>query len=169
MPSPESLSIWPPTEMPPKGTSRSFCPTPSFADFSADGVFAAPTLAAKEASNGLPVDLGVLAEPKDANAPEPRPNALDAPAVGEARLPPGVVIELKGFVFPCDELSPPNRLGNDALRPAEGSPWPLELGVERESLPELLLFPTLAAARSSPELGSPSNSPRLLSGEPDAR
>ena len=109
---------------------------PSFADFSAEGVFA--ELAARAASKGLPVDLGVLAEPNEANAPEPRPKALDAPPVGEARLPPpGVVTELKGFAFPCDELSPPNRLGNEALRPVEESPWPLAPGVERESLPEL--------------------------------
>jgi hypothetical protein len=104
---------------------------PSFADFSAVGVFAA---APRAASNGFPGVLGVFAEPNEAKAPEPRPKALDAPAVGDTRLPPGVVTELNGF-FPSDELSPPNRL-KEGLRP-EGLSWP-EPGVERESLLELV-------------------------------
>ena len=44
----------------------------SFADFSAEGVFA-PT-APIACSNGFADVCGVLAEPNDANAPEPRPN-----------------------------------------------------------------------------------------------
>ena len=85
-------------------------------------------------SNGLPVALGVLAEPNEANAPDPRPKALEAPAVGDTS-PPGVVIELKGLVFPCDELSPPNRLEN--VREDELSTWPPDPGVVNESLLEL--------------------------------
>lgn len=40
--------------------------------------------------------FGVLAEPKDAKAPDPRPKALDAPPVGDVK-PPGVV--LKGLAL----------------------------------------------------------------------
>jgi len=106
---------------------------PSFADFSAEGVLAEGPRAA---SKGFPGDFGVFAEPNEAKAPDPRPKALDAPPVGEDN-PLGVVTELKGFDFPCDELSPPNRFENVALRPAGLSPWPPELDVERESLLEL--------------------------------
>ena len=54
-------------------------------------------------SRAVPGDLGVLTDdPKDANAPEPRPNAEEAPAVGEATLV--VVVDgemvLKGFDLP---------------------------------------------------------------------
>jgi hypothetical protein len=104
--------------------------TPSFADFSAVGVFAA---APSAASNGFPGDLGVLAEPNEAKAPEPRPKALDAPPIGEARPAPGVVAELNEC-FPSDVLSPPNRL-KEGLRP-DGLSWPEP--VERESLLELV-------------------------------
>jgi hypothetical protein len=64
--------------------------------------------------------LGVLgvfaADPKEANAPEPRPNAEEPPVVGEAS-PPGVDGEmaLKGFRPPWDE-SPPNRLFAENVR-----------------------------------------------------
>lgn len=76
--------------------------------------------------------MGVLVAPKDENAPVPRPKF--APP-GEASPDPGVVTGLKGFLPPCDELSPPNR-----LEEKEGfrSPWP-ELEVERESLLVLLI------------------------------
>lgn len=84
-------------------------------------------------SKGLPGDLGVLA-PNAENAPVPRPK--DAPP-GDARpplpAPPGVVIVLKGFLFPCEELSPPNRLGKE-FRPREFESLWEEPGVERESL-----------------------------------
>ena len=66
-----------------------------------------PDLGTAEAmadSKGLPDVLGVLADPNEANAPEPRPNALEAPLVGDTR-PPGVV--LKGFGFIDDGVSPP--------------------------------------------------------------
>jgi hypothetical protein len=94
-----------------------------------------PALASAR-SNGFPGVFGVLAEPKEAIAPDPRPNALEAPPPGDARLAPGVVAGLKGFAFPCDELSPPNRLEKEALRVAL-SPGPLGPGVARESLLEL--------------------------------
>jgi hypothetical protein len=97
--------------------------TPSRADFSAEGVLAAEP---SEASKGFPGDLGVFADvlPNEAKAPEPRPKALEAPPVGDASAAPGVVMELKGLDFPCEELSPPNRLENGALRPEGLSPWP---------------------------------------------
>jgi len=68
-------------------------------------------------SKAVPEVFGVLAaEPKDANAPDPRPNAEEPPVVGEAR-PPGVSGEtpLKGFLPPCDE-SPPNRFVVEKVR-----------------------------------------------------
>lgn len=80
-------------------------------------------------SNGLPGVLGVLADPKEAKAPEPRPKALDAPVVGDATEPPGV---LNGLALPWAEVSPPWRFEKDALR--EESPF---AGVDRESLLEL--------------------------------
>jgi hypothetical protein len=104
---------------------------PSFADFSAVGVFVA---APRADSNGFPGDLGVLAEPNDAKAPEPRPKALDAPPMGDTKLPPGVMGPNE--VFPSVELSPPNRLKEEEeLRP-EGLSCP-DPDVERESLLEL--------------------------------
>lgn len=104
---------------------------PSLADFSAVGVLAA---APRACSNGFPGVFGVLAEPKEANAPDPSPNAVDAP--GEAS-PPGVVMELKGFLPPCEELSPPNRLGKELRPEGEESFWGLLPEVDRESLLEL--------------------------------
>jgi hypothetical protein len=62
------------------------------------------TAEAMAVSKGLPDVLGVLADPNEANAPEPRPKALEAPLVGDTR-PPGVV--LKGFCFIDDGVSPP--------------------------------------------------------------
>jgi len=63
-------------------------------------------------SKAVPGVLGVLvADPKDAKAPEPSPKAVEAPAVGEAKLP--LVrggMALKGFDLPpCEEVSPPKR------------------------------------------------------------
>ena len=82
---------------------ESFAPR-SLSDFSAEGVFALPptTLPKSKAPPGV---FGVFTEPKDANAPDPRPNALDAPVVGEAREAEGDMA-LKGFLVLCDELSP---------------------------------------------------------------
>ena len=78
----------------------------SLSDFSARGIFVPPptTLPKSKTPPGV---FGVFAEPKDANAPDPRPNALDAPVVGEATE---VEVEggmaLKGFLVLWDELSP---------------------------------------------------------------
>jgi hypothetical protein len=86
-------------------------------------------------SKGFPADLGVFAEPKDAKAPEPRPNALDAPVVGEVTPPPGV--ELNGLGLSCDGVSTPGRLPVDALREeasmAEAPLAPL-LDVDKDNL-----------------------------------
>lgn len=72
--------------------------TRSLVFFSAVGVFAAPPTALK--SKAPPgVFNGVFAEPKEANAPEPRLNALDAPTVGEASDVVEGDIELKGFLL----------------------------------------------------------------------
>lgn len=101
---------------------------PSLADFSAVGVLAA---APRACSNGFPGVLGVLAEPKEANAPDPSPNAVDA--LGDTS-PPGVVIELKGLFPPCEELSPPNRLAKELRPEGEESFWALLPGVDSESL-----------------------------------
>lgn len=108
---------------------------PSFMDFSAEGVLAP---APRDDSNGLPAgDLGVFAEdPNAAKAPVPRAKALDAPPVGDAILPPGVVMELNGLDFPCEELSPPNRLVK-VVRPEGLSPWLPDPNVLRERLLEL--------------------------------
>jgi hypothetical protein len=54
-------------------------------------------------SKGLPGVFGVFAEPKEANAPEPRPKALEAPLVGDV-ITPGVVAECDDL--PWDEVSP---------------------------------------------------------------
>jgi len=109
---------------------------PSRADFSAEGVLARGF---KDASKGFPGDLGVFADvlPNAAKAPEPRPKALEAPPVGDASAPPGVVMELNGLDFPCEELSPPNRFENGALRPEGLSAWPPEPDVLRVRLLEL--------------------------------
>ena len=58
-------------------------------------------------SRAVPGVFGIFEDPKDANAPEPRPNALDAPAVGEAMEVTEGDAVLKGFLVPCDEVSPP--------------------------------------------------------------
>jgi hypothetical protein len=103
-------------------------------------------------SNGFPGVLGVFAEPNAANAPEPRPNAFDADeGPGDARLPPGVLMDSKGFVLPWEEESP-NLLEKEALRlvvalspPAVVPLEPLLL-VVRESLVELDRAAQLAGA-----------------------
>ena len=38
--------------------------------------------------------------PNDANAPEPKPKALDAPTVGDGMAGDASGMELKGLVFP---------------------------------------------------------------------
>jgi hypothetical protein len=110
------------------------------ADFSADGETRGLVPAAR--SKGTPGVLGVLAEPKAANAPDPSPNGFDAGVVdGDARVPPGVFSDSNGFDLPCDEASP-YRFAKDALRlpgplsPAAALCEPL-LDVDRESFAEL--------------------------------
>ena len=65
--------------------------------------------------------FGVFDDPKLANAPEPRPKAEEAPAMGDAKAPlaPGVRL-LKGFDFPCDGASPPNRFEDVKVRGDSG-------------------------------------------------
>ena len=81
---------------------------PSFPRFSIVG---ADDATAEPKSSDVPGVFGVFAEePKDAKAPEPRPNAEDAPELGEETLVDSGDIPLKGFDLPCEEFSPPNRL-----------------------------------------------------------
>jgi hypothetical protein len=69
----------------------------SLCGFSAVGVFADdPTTLPK--SSAVPGVFGVFEEPKDANAPVPKPKALDAPVVGDA-IDDVAAGELKGFLL----------------------------------------------------------------------
>lgn len=87
---------------------------------------------------GFPEPLGVLADPKEANAPEPRPKALDAPADGDVKLPPGVVA-LKEPFFIWEGVSLPLcRFEKEAFRDEESVPLRAVLDVDRESLPVLI-------------------------------
>ena len=78
-------------------------------------------------SKGLPPDFGVLAEPKEANAPDPKPKALEAP-VGEVKPPPGVVA-LRGPFFADEGASLAARLEKEGF--LESEPLP---PVDKESL-----------------------------------
>lgn len=80
----------------------------SVGPFSPDGVRAPPTTFPK--SKALPGVFGVLEDaPNEANAPEPKPKAVEAPAVGDDTAAGDANgMALKGFDFPCDEVSPPN-------------------------------------------------------------
>jgi hypothetical protein len=81
----------------------------SFAPFSKVDVLAPPTTLPK--SRAFPADFGAFAEPNEAKAPEPRPNALEAPAVGDDMPAVGEGSALKGFDFPpWEDVSPPKRL-----------------------------------------------------------
>lgn len=67
--------------------------------FSAVGVLVElPTTLPKSSAPGV---FGALVEdPKEANAPEPRPKALDAPVVGDAReVVDGDMVPPKGFLL----------------------------------------------------------------------
>ena len=93
-------------------------------------------------SNAVPGVFGVLAaDPNDAKAPEPSPNADEPPVVGEAR-PPVVsgATPLKGFRPPCDE-SPPNRFAEGKVRCgwSDFSVCCSECDMDKESLLELEL------------------------------
>lgn len=61
--------------------------------------FSLPLMSRLPAAPGV---LGVFAEPKEANAPEPRPKAEEALAEGEFVLASGEMA-LKGLDFPCEE------------------------------------------------------------------
>ena len=87
---------------------------PSFPRFSAaeaDDATAGPR------SRDVPGVFGVFAEePKDAKAPEPRPNADEAPELGEEILVDSGDIPLNGLDLPCEKPSPPNRLVDVKVR-----------------------------------------------------
>ena len=81
----------------------------SFAVFSAEGGLGAPN-APVACSKGLPEDFGVLAVPANPKAPDPRPNWLEALAVGDVTPVAGAGAALKGFERPWDEEGPALRL-----------------------------------------------------------
>lgn len=110
----------------------------SFELFSVLG-FPAPAILPK--SRAFPGDFGVFEEPKEANAPDPRPNALDAPMVGEARAPVEGEMALKGFGFAYEGVSPPWRFTPVKLRELwSADPVLPEFEVLSESLLELAIF-----------------------------
>lgn len=77
----------------------------SFSCFSVVGVLADPTTLPK--SSTFPGDFEDFEDaPKDAKAPDPKPNALDAPTVGDAMAVVDGDMELKGFLLLWEELSP---------------------------------------------------------------
>ncbi len=78
----------------------------SLASFSVEGVFTPPN-APIACSKGFPDVLGVLAEPANPKAPDPRPNWFDAPVVGDVITPGGAAgVALKGFERPWEEVGP---------------------------------------------------------------
>ena len=91
----------------------------------------------------MPGVLDILFEvPKDAKAPDPSPNAEDAPTVGEATVAlEDDVIGLKGLDLPpWTDVSPPKRFAAGKVRgesDLELSRVPLGLEVDSESLLEL--------------------------------
>lgn len=88
-------------------------------------------------SNAPPGVFGVFEAPNEANAPDPRPNALDAPAVGEAREVVDCDMALKGFRLLWEGVSPWRRVEGN-IRSLEGrAPLVEEAPVARESLLEL--------------------------------
>ena len=79
--------------------------TKSLACFSLVGVLAdMPTTLPK--SRALPGVFGVFEEPNEAKAPDPRPNALDAPGVVDEMEAVAGDARMKEFLVPCDKLSP---------------------------------------------------------------
>jgi hypothetical protein len=85
-------------------------------------------------SKVLPGVLGVFVEePKEANAPEPSPNAFDAPTDGEETPPERGDMALKGLDRPW-ELSGPKRF-DEWVRGSSGLELPsLSLVVDSDSL-----------------------------------
>lgn len=125
----------------------------SFSRFSAPEVEALPM---PPISRDVPGVLGVFAEdPKDANAPEPSPNAEDAPfGVGEEIF---VVVSgeipLNGFGLPLPALSLPNRFADGYARGESvllrSLPLLFVLDVDRESLLVLLDSPSIGNKQES--------------------
>lgn len=89
---------------------------------------------AEPKSKAVPGVLGVfVAEPNEANAPDPRPNAFEAPAEGDDRPPVRGEMALKGFDRPC-ELSGPKRF-DEWVRDSSGLELTsLSLLVDRDNL-----------------------------------
>jgi hypothetical protein len=99
-------------------------------------VGAAAGVAAVLKSNAVPGVFGVLlADPKDAKAPDPSPNAEEPPVVGEASAP-GVNGEmvLKGLRPPCDDVAPKPFAVAENVRVGGWSLWWSDCEVDRESL-----------------------------------
>lgn len=99
-------------------------------------VGAAAGVAAVLKSNALPGVFGVLlADPKDAKAPEPSPNAEEPPVVGDASAP-GVNGEmaLKGLRPPCDDVAAKPFAVAENVRVGGWSFWWSDCEVVRESL-----------------------------------
>lgn len=111
--------------------------TASFSRFSTTGVV--EILRSRDA----PGVRGVLAEdPKDANAPEPRPKADEAPFVeGVTLLVVNGGMPLKGLDLPLEDTSPPKRFADGYARGESDLLLSftalLVLEVDRESLVEL--------------------------------
>ncbi len=64
-------------------------------------------LATRLPKSNVPLGVfGVLEDPKEANAPDPKPNALDAPAVGDEMEDADGGIALKGVLLLYEELFP---------------------------------------------------------------
>lgn len=104
--------------------------------FSADVVGAAAGVAAVLKSNAVPGVFGVLlADPKDANAPEPSPKAEEPPVVGDASAP-GVNGEmpLNGLRPPCDDVLPKPFAVAENVRAGGFSDGWSDCVVDRESL-----------------------------------
>lgn len=99
-------------------------------------VGAAAGVAAVLKSNAVPGVFGVLlADPKDAKAPDPSPNAEEPPVVGDASAP-GVNGEmaLKGLRPPCDDVAPKPFAVAENVRVGGWSFWWSDCEVDRESL-----------------------------------
>lgn len=95
------------------------------------GVPGAPIVAALK-SNAVPGVFGILfAEPKEANAPDPRPKAVEPAVVGDAS-PPAVMGEsaLKGLRPPWEEVSPKRLVAEKERWGASGFPSPLDIDSE---------------------------------------
>lgn len=111
--------------------------TASFSRFSTTGVVELPR------SRDAPGVRGVLAEdPKDANAPEPRPKAEEAPFVeGVTLLVVNGEMPLNGLDLPLIDVSPPKRFADGYARGESDLLLSLAallgLEVDRESLVEL--------------------------------